>query len=163
MDEHNSESLHLSLNMLSLSKISISWHTQICVIIIFLPGVFFTVTFTGAHQFLEGEIIKFDTIITNSGDGYVTSNGKFITPVNGTYQFSGTFYNVSKKIGAYVKKNNGTVVSANNGKDGTASFSVILDLVEGDEVYLERPHWVDDDAEYSYVSSFSGFLLHNDV
>ena len=117
----------------------------------------------GPHTFLEGEIIKFDRIITNIGDGYVVSDGKFIYPINGTYQFSRIFYDVSKKIGAYLKRNTGSVISANNGGSRTASFSIILDLVEGDEVYLERPPWVGDNAEFSHVSSFSGALLHPDA
>ena len=113
--------------------------------------------------FLEREIIKFDRIITNSGDGYIVSDGKFISPIKGTYQFSGTLFDNNKKIASYLKKNEAQIIAATNGGAGTGSFSVILDLVEGDEVYLERPHWVDNDAEYSHVSSFSGVLLHHDV
>ena len=118
---------------------------------------------TGPHEFLEGEIIKFDRIITNIGEGYVQSNGKFIATVKGTYQFSGTFYEKRDLIGALLKRNGNGVIQANNGERGTATLSVVLSLMAGDEVYLERPGWVDDDARYSHVSSFSGVLLRPDV
>ena len=128
-----------------------------------LPGVYITVAMTGPYEFLEGEIIKFDRIITNMGDGYVQSSGKFISTVSGTYQFSGTFYEKRDLIGALLKKNGQGVIQANNGERGTGTLSVILSLKAGDEVYLERPGWVDDDARYSHVSSFSGALLRPDV
>ena len=53
---------------------------------------------------------------------------------------------------------------ANNGGDGTGSLSVILDLEEGDEVYLIRPHWVPNQAEYDpYVTTFSGIFIPRKV
>ena len=129
----------------------------------YLPGVYFTVAFTGPHEFLEGEILKFDRIITNIGDGYVISDGKFIILVNGTYQFSGNFFEARDVIGALLKKNGQGVIAANNGERGTGSLSAILSLKEGGEVYLERPPWADDDARYSHMSSFSGVLLLPDI
>ena len=80
---------------------------------------------TGHHEFLDGEIIKFDRIITTIGEGYVQSNGKFIATVSGTYQFSGTFYDRNHKIGVELMKNVERIIFANNRGSGTASFSAI--------------------------------------
>ena len=60
-------------------------------------------------------------------------------------------------------KNVGQIILVNNGGNGTGSFSVILSLRAGDEVYLEGAHWVTGGARYSHVSSFSGVLLHPDI
>ena len=81
-----------------------------------------------SHEFQPGDIIKFDRIITNFGNGYDRSDGKFIAPVKGTYQFSGTLYD-QRNIGALLKKNGAGVIQANNGGSGTGSFDVILDLM----------------------------------
>ena len=123
---------------------------------------------TQDRTFLQGEVIKFDQTVTNVGGSYIddSSNadyGKFIAPQNGTYQFSATFYNAAKFIGADLMKNGVFITGASNGGVGAAGMSAILDLVEGDEVYLVRIAWVDDDAAYNrYFVSFSGVLIRAD-
>ena len=114
---------------------------------------------------MDGEIMKFDKIITNVGGGYIdddnnTDHGKFVAPQNGTYQFNAIIYNQDLWMGANLEKNGHIIVVANNGGDGAGSLNLILDLEVGDEVYLTRPHWVDDNSEYDpYITSFSGFLI----
>ena len=63
-------------------------------------------------------------------------------------------------MGGDLITNGQLVIVANNGGDGPCSLSVILDQLEGDEVYISRPRWVADDTEYDdSTTSFSGFLI----
>ena len=127
--------------------------------------MYFTVGLSLSKAFGDREILKFDQIITNVGGGYIDDNnntdyGKFIAPQNGTYQFNANLYNDGEWIGADLVKNGQYMGVANNGEEGTGSLSVILDLEEGDEVYLTRPCWVPNNSEYDqHVTSFSGFLI----
>ena len=119
------------------------------------------------HTSFIGEVrMTFNRTITNIGGGFIDDDnndadyGKFIAPQNGTYQFSANLFNINKVIAADLIKNGKLIIGAFNGGGGTASVSAILDLKEGDEVYLRKPHWVEDDAAYNYYfTSFSGGLL----
>ena len=114
------------------------------------------------------EIIKFDQPVINVGGGYIDDNnstdyGKFIAPQNGTYQFNAHVYNINTTIGADLRKNGALITAAKNGGVGSATLSAILDLVEGDEVYLVRPEWVGDEARFNlFFTSFSGVLIRAD-
>ena len=130
-------------------------------------GVYFTV---GLSQttFMEGEIIKFDRVITNVGGGYIDDDsnadcGKFIAPQNGTYQFNVNVYNDNERIGADLLWNSELVLGTKNG-NGAGSQSAILDLKENDQVYLQRPQWVSDTTTYiKHFINFSGFLMRAEV
>ena len=114
------------------------------------------------------EIIKFDKIITNVGGGYIGDNGnadysKFIAPQNGTYQFNANLYNRDNLIGTDLVKNGMLIIGTSNGGGRTASLSAILDLKEGNKVYLQQPHWVAVGTLYNrYFTSFSGVLIRAD-
>ena len=116
-------------------------------------------------SFVDRQIIKFDKIITNVRGGYIddvnnANYGKFVAPQNGSYQFTANLVSNDKLIGANLVKNGMFIIGANNGGDGPASLSAILDLKDGDQVYLEKPVFVADDAAYDhYFTSFSGALL----
>ena len=93
------------------------------------------VSMTYDVSFVDKEIIKFDKIITNVGDGYIGDNGnddysKFITPQNGTYQFHANLYNRDNLIGMDLVKNDMLIIGAHNGGTGPASLSAILDLAD---------------------------------
>ena len=120
-------------------------------------------------SFLGVQIIKFDKVITNIGGGYIddvnnADYGKFITPENGTYQFNVNLYNEDTKIGGDLVKNGALIISAAGGKEGgSGGLSAILDLTEGDEVYLGKPGWMATGSVYSrYFTSFSGVLIRAD-
>ena len=101
------------------------------------------------------EIIKFDKVITNTGGGYIgdvnsTDYGKFIAPKNGTYQFNANFYHRDQVMGGDLRKNRQLIIVGDNGGHGTGSLAAILDLKKGEEVYLQKPNWVEDDTEYNH-------------
>ena len=118
--------------------------------------------------FLNREVIKFDRPVINVGDGYIDDNnstdyGKCIATQNGTYQFNANLYHGNTAIGADLVKNGIVITATKNGADGSATLSAILDLVEGDEVYLARPPWVGDEAKFNhFFTSFSGVLIRAD-
>ena len=125
------------------------------------------VSMTTNKQFVAPQTITFDKIITNVGDGYIddvnnVDYGKFIAPVNGTYQFNVNLYNEDHKIGCDLMKNQVFIITANNGGSGPASVTAILDLKEGDHVYLKTPGW---GAAWHHRSStsFSGSLSRSTI
>ena len=128
--------------------------------------MYFTVGFSQHKQFPNiNETIKFDRIITNVGGGYIddvtnADYGKFIVPGNGTYQFNAILFSNGPEAGAHLMKNSTIITSAWNALDGSAGLSAILDLTEGDKVYLQRAVWQSGNTVYhEYMNSFSGFLI----
>ena len=124
---------------------------------------------TSGVSFGPDDVIKFNKITNNVGGGYIDDDGnanygKFIAPQNGTYQFSANFFNANEVIGADLAKNGAWVIGARNMNGGSGSLNAILDLKEGDEVYLAVPGWVDGAKLYShYFTSFAGVLVHGAV
>ena len=115
------------------------------------------------------DVIKFDSIITNVGGGYIDDDnnvdyGKFIVPVNGTYMFSLSVFHEANKIGMDLMKNNDEfIIAAKTGYDISASVTAILDLQEGDRVWVRKPGYVSTKTKYGvWVSSFSGFLIRTE-
>ena len=63
-------------------------------------------------------------------------------------------------MGAYLIKNQKLIIIANNGGGGPGSLNVVLDLKQGDQVYLQNAIWVVNVAAYDkYITSFSGVLI----
>ena len=115
--------------------------------------------------FPSSGILQFDKAVTNVGGGYVIDSGdpnygKFIAPLNGTYQFYANMYS-GKEVGAALVLNGNWIISATNGNVGSASLSAVIDLAQGDEVWLENLPEVFNTTKYNrYFTSFTGFLLH---
>ena len=70
---------------------------------------------------------------------------------------SNSIYSQTYWIGAYLIKNQELIIIANNGGGGPGSLSVVLDLKQGDQVYLQNAVWVANVAAYdNFITSFSG-------
>ena len=125
------------------------------------------VSMTNDVSFVDKEIIKFDKIITNVGGGYIddvnnADYGKFIAPRNGTYQFNVNLFSNNKLIRADLLKNDMVVIGASNGGSGPTSVSAMLDLNEGDQVYLQKLDWMPNEAVHNKLfTSFSGSLYRS--
>ena len=64
-----------------------------------------------------------------------------------------------KLIGADLLKNDMVVIGASNGGVGPTSVSAMLDLNEGDQVYLQKLYWMPNEAVHNkFFTSFSGSL-----
>lgn len=58
-----------------------------------LLGVTFTVGLTVEKSFDANDPVIFDRVVTNIGNAYSTTTGKFVAPYNGTYEFFGNLMN----------------------------------------------------------------------
>ncbi|XP_053397411.1 complement C1q tumor necrosis factor-related protein 3-like [Mercenaria mercenaria] len=124
------------------------------------PVVFFAtlgkhIINTGVHQ-----VIPFDNLITNVGNGYNPHAGDFRAPVAEVYVFSVsllTYHDTTS--GDYAVWRNGTVVSSMYLRGETGSQTVIFELSKGDDGAV-----ICSEAKYESVgghgySTFAGFLL----
>ncbi|KAL3064222.1 hypothetical protein OYC64_000495 [Pagothenia borchgrevinki] len=126
--------------------------------------------YAGLRKPHEGsEILKFDDVVTNVGNYYEPSTGKFTCPLPGIYFFT---YHVLMRGGdgtsmwADLKKN-GLVRASAIAQDADqnydyASNSVILHLDVGDEVCVQLDGGKVHGGNTNKYSTFSGFLIYPD-
>uniref|UniRef100_A0A7N8XKA9 Complement component 1, q subcomponent-like 4b n=2 Tax=Mastacembelus armatus TaxID=205130 RepID=A0A7N8XKA9_9TELE len=126
--------------------------------------------YAGLRKQHEGsEILKFDDVVTNVGNYYEPTTGKFTCPLPGIYYFT---YHVLMRGGdgtsmwADLKKN-GQVRASAIAQDADqnydyASNSVILHLDVGDEVCVQLDGGKVHGGNTNKYSTFSGFLIYPD-
>uniref|UniRef100_G3P2I1 Complement component 1, q subcomponent-like 4 n=1 Tax=Gasterosteus aculeatus aculeatus TaxID=481459 RepID=G3P2I1_GASAC len=126
--------------------------------------------YAGLRKQHEGsEVLKFDDVVTNVGNYYEPSTGKFTCPLPGIYFFT---YHVLMRGGdgtsmwADLKKN-GLVRASAIAQDADqnydyASNSVILHLDVGDEVCVQLDGGKVHGGNTNKYSTFSGFLIYPD-
>ncbi|XP_048856437.1 complement C1q-like protein 4 [Brienomyrus brachyistius] len=126
--------------------------------------------YAGLRKQHEGsEVLKFDDVVTNVGNYYEPSTGKFTCPLPGIYYFT---YHVLMRGGdgtsmwADLKKN-GQVRASAIAQDADqnydyASNSVILHLDVGDEVFVQLDGGKVHGGNTNKYSTFSGFLIYAD-
>lgn len=131
------------------------------------PRVAFYAGLKNPHEGYE--ILKFDDVVTNLGNNYDGSSGKFICSVPGTYFF---IYHVLMRGGDGTSMwadlcKNGQVRASAIAQDADqnydyASNSVILHLDAGDEVYIKLDGGKAHGGNNNKYSTFSGFILYAD-
>ncbi|XP_076874623.1 complement C1q-like protein 4 [Brachyhypopomus gauderio] len=126
--------------------------------------------YAGLRKQHEGsDVLKFDDVVTNVGNYYEPSTGKFTCPLPGIYYFT---YHVLMRGGdgtsmwADLKKN-GQVRASAIAQDADqnydyASNSVILHLDVGDEVCVQLDGGKVHGGNTNKYSTFSGFLIYPD-
>ncbi|KAJ8369952.1 hypothetical protein SKAU_G00099800 [Synaphobranchus kaupii] len=126
--------------------------------------------YAGLRKQHEGsEVLKFDDVVTNVGNYYEPTTGKFTCPLPGIYYFT---YHVLMRGGdgtsmwADLKKNDQVKASA-IAQDADqnydyASNSVILHLDVGDEVCVQLDGGKVHGGNTNKYSTFSGFLIYPD-
>ncbi|XP_051990339.1 complement C1q-like protein 3 [Xyrauchen texanus] len=126
--------------------------------------------YAGLKKQHEGyEVLKFDDVVTNLGNHYDPSNGKFTCSIPGIYFF---VYHVLMRGGdgtsmwADLCKNNQVRASA-IAQDADqnydyASNSVILHLEPGDEIYIKLDGGKAHGGNNNKYSTFSGFMVYAD-
>ncbi|KAK3083756.1 hypothetical protein FSP39_002644 [Pinctada imbricata] len=108
-----------------------------------------------------GQPIKFDTVITNEGNGYDPKQSRFIAPFTGLYQLSAS---VMSPTNAYVHcaiVKNGADVSPLYGATtdyDSDTQTIVLDLQAGDMVWVKHTGTTNE-IIHNYNSYFSGFLI----
>ncbi|XP_063401928.1 heavy metal-binding protein HIP-like [Mytilus trossulus] len=100
----------------------------------------FTATLNTHPVTVSGKFIPtFDNVILNRGNGYDSKTGKFTAPKSGLYQFSFTIMsNGGSDLNMGVAKNGKFLISLHAAKihGATATANAVLELKEGDTVYL---------------------------
>ncbi|XP_022088379.1 collagen alpha-1(X) chain-like [Acanthaster planci] len=113
----------------------------------------------------NGDVIIFDNIETNLGDGYNSQSGVFTCSMPGAYFFTTSLHRIASTVRPHVqlKKNGRLVFSIYDTGDNNyhqSSNSAVINLALGDRVWLEfgsNNRGIYSDANrYSF---FSGFLI----
>nr|XP_022336583.1 myosin heavy chain, clone 203-like [Crassostrea virginica] len=123
----------------------------------------FTAGMTSSSNTWQGDILVFPHVITNKGQGYSSSSGKFTAPRDGTYVFTVTvmsYYNNDLKLDIVhdgVSKVRAYSYSHTSHQTGTNL--VVLELDRGDTVWVKRVYGQGYYAEAVPLTTFSGFIL----
>ena len=137
--------------------------TQIISISVKDTPVAFTAGIGSYSRTWEGDILVFPHVITNKGQGYSSSSGKFTAPRDGTYVF--TLTAVSWDINALhldivhdgVRKVR--TMSFNSASYQTGTNLVVLELDSGDAVWVKRYSGRGYATDSVPMTTFSGFIL----
>uniref|UniRef100_A0A674PGG7 Complement C1q like 2 n=1 Tax=Takifugu rubripes TaxID=31033 RepID=A0A674PGG7_TAKRU len=115
------------------------------------------------------EVLRFDDVITNLGNHYDPSTGKFTCQVSGIYFFT---YHVLMRGGDGTSMwadlcKNGQVRASAIAQDADqnydyASNSAVLHLNSGDEIYVKLDGGKAHGGNNNKYSTFSGFILYPD-
>ena len=123
----------------------------------------FTVGVTSSSSTWAGDILVFPHVITNNGNGYDPSTGKFTASKKGTYVFFVTVNTYSNNYIYLDIVHNGAskvrTLSHNTASYLTGSNMAVLELNKGDTVWVSRNNG---QSYYSHsvpITTFSGFLL----
>ena len=113
----------------------------------------------------NNEVVKFDKVWTNIGNGYDSSSGVFTAPRGGVYQFSCSAMTLSgKTLRLHLMKNDQRTVSLYPGTSGhnMGTLNMVLELKKGDRVYIKHlgsgSNSLYSEAGYNY-SMFSGYFI----
>ncbi|CAG2248437.1 C1QL [Mytilus edulis] len=104
---------------------------------------FFVTNSKPLQNIKDGTDVIYDEVITNTGQGYDVTTGKFKAPVQGLYFFTLTSLTHSQKIFATELKKNGKIVARNHATargisdQMSATQSVVLHLNTNDIVNIK--------------------------
>lgn len=111
----------------------------------------------------DGEIIQFDNVLTNVGQGFDKYTGVFTVPVNGTYSFQTTILtDKDSEVWAYIAVNGIFKAYLNargtDNRHGSGSQSLVITLLEGDQVTIRNRR--DGGMIYGLsYTTFGGYLV----
>ena len=125
--------------------------------------VAFTAGITSASSSWQGDILVFPHVITNKGQGYSSSSGKFTAPRDGTYVFTVTAVSYDSDwltleiVHDHVSKVR--TLSDNSASRQTGTNLVVLELDRGDAVWVESDRGLGYKTDPVPLTTFSGFIL----
>lgn len=121
----------------------------------------------------QGQILKFDAVKTNAGNGYHPNSGTFIAPETGYYVFSWTsrikHYGSTGEDHALELIINGQIfgsiyMKSLTGEDGQATGLATAHVNKGDDVYIQTHHQDPGSgairSDFYGRSSFTGWKLY---
>lgn len=111
----------------------------------------------------SNDIIKFNHVVTNIGNGYSPGTGKFKAPKQGTYFFGGTVMSAPPSPLRMLLMKSGTSIMipyASETQGDSYTFTAVLQLNVGDTVYVQKDNRAKAEKAYGRShSTFSGFLI----
>ena len=125
--------------------------------------VAFTAGITSSSDSWSGDILVFPHVITNKGQGYDNSTGKFTAPRDGTYIFTLTAVSYNDNVinldivhdGVRKVRTDSTGFS----RYQTGTNLVVLELYRGNAVWVKRYNGQGYWTHSVPLTTFSGFLL----
>ncbi|XP_022289894.2 uncharacterized protein LOC111101622 [Crassostrea virginica] len=160
-DVEESKKTHRKLSSAVLSLESFQKNISLLRSLVKDTPVAFTTGMTSSSSSWYGDILVFPHVITNKGQGYSSSSGKFTAPRDGTYVFTVTAVSWSSYYLHLDIAHNGVskvrTYSQNSYQTGTNL--VVLELDRGDAVWVKRHSGQGYYSGSVPITTFSGFLL----
>ena len=110
--------------------------------------------------------IPFENVLLNLGNAYHSQHGIFIAPQSGIYLFSSSIMsnNVNHVEVHADLVQNGNVVAriyahSDSVRHDQGAQTVVIQVKQGDEIWVRNIDYTDDQIYGSYYSTFSGYLL----
>ena len=160
------------LDPLALSATSVlTWYSRTAtscndLITIFLVQdvAFYARSISTISNFSIGRVLAFSDVITNTGEAYDSSTGKFTAPTNGHFVFSWTMVCTTvhgvDTILMLNGQNKGVAQADCRQQNGSGSNTVVLKLSQGDVVHLEAGGiWGSRQVWGDTFSTFSGWRI----
>ncbi|XP_019926227.3 structural maintenance of chromosomes protein 2 [Magallana gigas] len=126
-------------------------------------SVGFTVGVTSSSTTWSGNILVFPHVVTNNGNGYTPSTGKFTAPTDGTYVF---FVTVNTYDSNYIYldlvlngSNKVRTMSHSSASFMTGTNMAVLQLYTGNSVWVSCYNGKSYYTDSVPITTFSGFLL----
>lgn len=127
----------------------------------------FSVRLTAATTLNKNSIVKFNDVITDTGNNFNPGDGIFVAPASGIYLFSWTaLAYTSKHVNTELRVDN-AIVASSFGYIGTASNVPVTKVVlcqvkKGDHVWIQTSRHLTENYfnnPYDSRSSFTGMLV----
>ena len=118
------------------------------------------------HPFiLKGidDVVKFDDVKVNRGQGYDPSTGVFTAPRKGLYHFSCVIMaHGNQEVQYQLNKNDARYLLGYSNKSGSATSTIsdVVEMKKGDRVFIKH-RWTSNSQEISGLnhSTFSGYFM----
>jgi len=117
------------------------------------------------HPFiLKGinDVVKFDDVRVNRGQGYNPSTGVFTAPRKGLYHFSCVIMaHSSHEVHYQLNKNDALYIKGYSNKSGyaTSTISDVVEMKKGDRVFIKHRSSNYEEITGYYNSTFSGYFM----
>ncbi|CAC5402357.1 unnamed protein product [Mytilus coruscus] len=132
-------------------------------------GVFFSARLSRLTYLNKNSIVKFNEVVTDSGNNFNHGNGMFVAPVSGYYQFSWTTFTYSNKIVDTELRVDNVIVDAMYAHISVASSIPATKIAicwvnKGDHVWIQTTNSYSENVihnpnESNAKISFLGFLI----
>ena len=108
------------------------------------------------------DVVKFDDVTVNRGNGYDPSTGVFTAPRKGLYHISCSIMAYSNHdVHFQLNKNDAahTYAYSNNGGHTTSTINAIVEMKKGDRVFIKHRVSKSQKISGSLHSTFSGYFM----